>query len=93
MNMQQPQQQNLSEQEILTDLLSTEKHITGAYNTFVTETTCANLRQNLKNILSEEQSIHENIYNIMNSKGWYTPTDAPDQDVQKLKTKFNQMQV
>lgn len=91
MNTAQPQ--NLTEQEIMTDLLATEKHITSAYNTFITETTCSNLRQNLKNILNEEHSIHENIYNTMNQKGWYTPTDAPSQDVQKAKDKFSQMQV
>ena len=86
-------QQTLSEQEILTDLLATEKHITSAYNTFITESTCPNLRQNLKNILAEEHSIHENIYNIMNQKGWYTPSDAPAQEVQKVKTTYSQMQV
>ncbi|GAB6174316.1 spore coat protein [Paradesulfitobacterium aromaticivorans] len=90
---QASQQQNLSEQEILTDLLATEKHITSAYNTFITETTCANLRQQLKNILADEQVIHENIYNVMNQKGWYTPSDAPSQEVQQLKDKYNQMQV
>lgn len=96
MNQNQTNQtgtQNLSEQEILTDLLSTEKQTTAAYNTFITETTCVNLRQNLKDILNEEHSIHENIYNIMNQKGWYTPTDAPDKDVQDLKNKFNSLQV
>lgn len=91
--MNTTQQQNLSEQEILTDLLATEKHITSAYNTFITETTCANLRQNLKNILNEEHTIHENIYNTMNQKGWYIPSDAPGQEVQKAKDKFSQMQV
>ncbi|MFZ3102424.1 MAG: spore coat protein [Desulfitobacteriaceae bacterium] len=87
------QQQNLTEQEILTDLLATEKQITSAYNTFITETTCSNLRQNLKNILNEEHSIHENIYNTMNQKGWYTPTDAPSQEVQQAKDKFGQLQI
>ncbi|MHB8125810.1 MAG: spore coat protein [Desulfitobacteriaceae bacterium] len=86
-------QQNLSEQEIMTDLLATEKHITSAYNTFITETTCSNLRQNLKNILNEEQSIHENLYNTMSQKGWYTVSNAPSQEVQKAKDKFSSMQV
>lgn len=86
-------QQNLSEQEILTDLLQTEKHVTSAYNTFITESTCPNLRQNLKNILAEEQSIHENIYNVMNQKGWYPTSDASSQEVQNIKNKFNQMQI
>lgn len=83
----------LSEQEIITDLLTSEKHCTSAYNTFITESTCANLRQNLKDILTEEHSIHENLYNVMQQKGWYPASDAPMQDVQNTKTKYNQLQV
>jgi spore coat protein CotF len=83
----------MTEQEIVTDLLASEKHLTSAVNTFITESTCANLRQNLKDILSEEHYIHENLYNIMNSKGWYPTSDAPAQEVQKAKDKFNPLQV
>lgn len=89
----QPPMQPLSEKEVLNDLLMTEKQITSALNTFITEATCSNLRQNLKTIQQDEYSIHENIYNAMNQKGWYTPSDAPTQEVQKVKTQFNQLQV
>ncbi|OLN31585.1 spore coat protein [Desulfosporosinus metallidurans] len=85
-------QTTLSEQEILTDLLTSEKHCTSTVNTFITESTCANLRQNLKDILTEEHSIHENIYNIMNQKGWYPTSDAQAQEVQKAKDKFKPLQ-
>lgn len=85
-------QSTLTEQEILTDLLTSEKHCTSSINTFITESTCTNLRQNLKNILSEEHSIHENLYNIMNQKGWYPTSDAPAQDVQKTKGRFQPLQ-
>ncbi|MDP4126033.1 MAG: spore coat protein [Bacillota bacterium] len=85
-------QGTLTEQEILTDLLTTEKHCTSTVNTFITESTCANLRQNLKDILNEEHSIHENLYNMMNQKGWYPVSDAPAQEVQKAKDKFKPLQ-
>lgn len=62
-------------------------------NTFITESTCSNLRQNLKNILNEEHSIHENLYNMMNQKGWYPTSDAQPQEVQKSKDKYNSLQV
>lgn len=81
-------QNTLSEQEILTDLLTSEKHATSTYNTFITESTCPNLRQNLKNILTEEHNIHENLYNIMNQKGWYPTSDAEALEVQKIKGKY-----
>jgi spore coat protein CotF len=85
-------QNSMSEQEILTDLLSSEKHLTSTVNTFITESTCANLRQNLKTILTEEHSIHENLYNIMNQKGWYPTCDAEALEVQKLKGRFKPLQ-
>ena len=87
------QQSTLSEKEVLNDLLMTEKQMTSSLNTYITEVTCGNLRQNLKNIQQDEYSIHENLYNAMNQKGWYTPSDAPNQEVQKVKTEFNQLQV
>lgn len=86
-------QNAMSEQEVLTDLLTTEKHCTSTVNTFITESTCANLRQNLKNILTEEHSIHENLYNLMSQKGWYPTSDAPASEVQKAKDKFKSLQV
>lgn len=86
-------QNTLTEQEVLTDLLTSEKHTTSTVNTFITESTCANLRQNLKDILQEEHSIHENLYNIMNQKGWYPTSDAQAQEVQKTKDKFNTLQL
>lgn len=82
----------MSEQEILTDLLTSEKYLTSTVNTFITESTCANLRQNLKTILTEEHSIHENLYNIMNQKGWYPTSDAEAQEVQKVKGRFKPLQ-
>ncbi len=85
-------QNTMSEQEIITDLLTSEKHLTSTVNTFITESTCANLRQNLKTILDEEHSIHENLYNIMNQKGWYPTSDAEAQEVQKVKGRFQPLQ-
>ena len=85
-------QNTMSEQEILTDLLTSEKHLTSTVNTFITESTCSNLRQNLKTILDEEHSIHENLYNIMNQKGWYPTSDAEAQEVQKVKGRYKPLQ-
>lgn len=85
-------QTTMSEQEIVADLLASEKHCIHAVNTFITESTCANLRQNLKTILSEEHSMHENLYNLMNQKGWYPTSDAEAQEVQKAKDKFQPLQ-
>ena len=78
-------------QEIINDLLTTEKHTTAAYNTFVTETDCPNLRQTLMSIQQDEQRIHEDLFNAMSQRGWYNPPRAQSQQVQDAKTRFNQI--
>lgn len=81
-------QNTMSEQDILTDLLTSEKHVTSTVNTFITESNCSTLRDNLTAILTEEHGIHKNLYDIMYKKGWYPTSDAEAQEVQKVKDKF-----
>ena len=78
----------MSEQDILTDLLTSEKHITSTVNTFITESNCSTLRDNLTTILNEEYGIHKNLYDMMYKKGWYPTSDAEALEVQKVKDKF-----
>jgi len=81
-------QSTMSEQDILTDLLTSEKHVTSTVNTFITESNCSTLRNNLSTILTDEHSIHKNLYDIMYKKGWYPTSDAEALEVQKVKDKF-----
>lgn len=81
-------QNTLSEQDILTDLLASEKHATSMVNTFITESNCSTLRDSLATILTEEHSIHKNLYDIMYKKGWYPTSDAEALEVQKVKDKY-----
>ena len=81
----------LSEQDIMNDLLTMEKQITSAYNTGITEASCQNLRQTLTNNLVETQQLHYTIFDTMKKKGWYQTKDAEDQDVNNAKNKFTGM--
>ena len=81
----------LNEQEIMSDLLTSEKQITSAYNTGITETSCPNLRQHLTKCLTGTQEIQFQIFNAMQQRGWYQTKPAPSQDVQSTKTKYNQV--
>lgn len=81
----------LSEQELMNDLLTSEKQIISAYNTGITETSCTNLRQHLTKCLTNTQEIQYQIFDSMQQRGWYTTKSAPSQDVQNAKTKYNQM--
>lgn len=54
-----------------TDLLMTEKYVSGAYDTAIFEFADTNVRQALNHIQKEEQQHGEGIFNYLNSKGMY----------------------
>ncbi|WRS27520.1 spore coat protein [Oscillospiraceae bacterium MB08-C2-2] len=65
------------EKEIMTDLLSSQKFITDGYNTFANECATPAVKTDFMNILTEEHRIQQEIFNEMQSRGWY-PTEAAD---------------
>lgn len=64
---------NQQDSDLCTDLLSTEKYVSGAYNTAIFEFRDTNIRQALNHIQKEEQQHGEQIFNYMQSKGMYNP--------------------
>ena len=66
----QPNQQDAF---LCQDLLSTEKYISGTYDTAVFEFTNPQIRQALNHIQKEEQQHGEGIFNYMNQHGMYQP--------------------
>lgn len=60
-----------NDKDILQDLLMTEKHVSGLYDTAIME--CANeaVRNALKQIQDDEQNHAKMIFDLMNKKGWY----------------------
>ena len=88
MQMNQP---GFTEKELMDDLLTSEKQVTSAYNTGITEASCQNLRQHLTKCLTDSQQIQYQIFDAMKQRGWYQTKPAASQDVQSAKTKYNQM--
>ena len=78
-SMQSGQQQSGSsnfqatDKELCTDLLMTEKYVSGAYNIAIFEFKDPQVRDVLNHIQKEEQKHGEAIYKYMESKGMYTP--------------------
>ncbi|MFA5523037.1 MAG: spore coat protein [Tissierellales bacterium] len=62
---------NQQDADLCTDLLSTEKYVSGTYDTAIFEFRDANIRQALNHIQKEEQQHGEQIFNYMQSKGMY----------------------
>jgi spore coat protein CotF len=73
------------------DILSSQKHITGGYNTFSNECVNSTLRDDFLKILREEHNIQASVFNDMQKRGWYAPEQAEQQKINQTKTKFEGM--
>lgn len=83
---------NLSEKDLMQDLLTTEKQVIGAYSTGITESSCPNLRNVLLNNFRNAEDTQYKVFDAMKQKGWYQTKDAADNEVQQIKNSSNQMQ-
>jgi spore coat protein F len=81
----------MSEQDMLNDLLTQEKQFISAYSTFISEASCPNLRHLLMTNFDQVCEDQYQIFDIMRKKGYYQTKDAQDADVNTAKQKFSQM--
>lgn len=70
-NYTNPSTEFETDKYILNDALSTEKHVSSAYNTSIFEFRDVNIRGNLNHIQKEEQEHGEKLYNYMAQNGMY----------------------
>lgn len=70
-NSSKPSLDNEDDKILCSDLLSTEKYVSGVYDTSIFEAANPVVRQALQHIQKEEQSHGEQIFNYMNSHGMY----------------------
>ena len=78
----------LNEQEKIMDLLSSEKFLAGAYNTFCCESSTSPVRSCLNSLLQDEHRIHEELFTEMNTRGWYPTEKAEETKITAAKQKF-----
>ena len=94
--MDQSQNQNqtqvsMKDQEVLYDVLSSQKAITGTYNNFVNECATPQIRNEFMNILNEEHQLQAQIFDEMHKRGWYPTPAAEQQKIDQAKQKFQNM--
>ena len=78
----------LDEKQILQDSLISQKLITDSYNTYAGECINQQLKDTMLNILDDEHKIQADLFNCMQSHGWYTAEPAEQQKIQKARQKF-----
>ena len=64
---------NQEDASLCSDMLMTEKYVSGTYDTAIFECVDTNIRQALNHIQKEEQQHGEGIFNYMQSRGMYNP--------------------
>ena len=81
--------QTLTDREMLTDALSSEKFMTENYNTYANECASPSLMNEFMNLLSEEHQIQHDVFSELQKRGWYPIQSAPAEKVQQAKMKFS----
>lgn len=82
----------MKDQEMLTDLLLTEKKMSGNYNTFASECVNVKLRDAFVSMLTQGHMTQTDLYSAAQKKGWYQVEQAQAQKVSQAAQKFtNQM--
>jgi spore coat protein CotF len=85
---QAPKQSGFSDQDILNDMLTSQKFITGGYNTFANECATPKVRTDFVNILSDEHKIQADVFTEMQARGFYPTETADAAKVNEAKQKF-----
>ncbi len=77
-----------SEKEILDDALDAQKSVTSLYNVFTNEMVHPQLRNTILNILKEEHEIQFNVFDTMQTKGYYSIPAAEQQKIDQTKQTY-----
>ena len=78
----------LTDQEILDDILSSQKHMTALYNTYSGECKNTTVQGDMLNILRDEHDMQYSIFEEMQKRGLYPTEQAEPTKIDDAKTKF-----
>lgn len=77
------------DQELLNLALSETKYTAQSLNTYITESTSSQLRQDYMTVLGDIYSQQKQIFDLMQQKGYYQVKNASPQDVMQAQSKLN----
>ena len=80
-----------TEKEQMSDLLQSEKHLTGCYNSYLLESATPEVKRCLSSLLGDTHTMQEQLFEEMNSRGYYPVTRAEEQKISAAKQKFGAM--
>ena len=80
-----------TEKSLITDVLYSQKQITGLYNTAAYESATDSLKSTFMNLLKDEHDIQMDIFKEMHKRGWYPTPAAQNTKIEDAKTKFTKV--
>ncbi len=81
-----------TDKEIMYTLLNEHKLCASSLTNLILESSNTNLRNDASGILNRTFQHQKNIFDIMSSKGWYTTTQASQQDITTAKQEVGKIQ-
>ena len=85
-----PAKAELDEKQTLTDLLSSQKFITGVYNSDLLESATPEVAHLFLGLLEDEHRIQNELFAEMHSRGYYPIEPAEVEKLQKIKQQYAQ---
>jgi len=82
----------MTDQERVTDFLSSEKKMSSNYDIFASECVNVALRDDFLKIFSQGHQTQTELFQLAQSKGWYQVEQAPGSKVSQAYTKFSNQQ-
>ena len=79
---------NFGEKEILTDLLCTQKHLTGSYNTSILESATPAVLACFDEISRDEHRIQRGVFDLMHTRGMYPTPSAEEKRISEAKETY-----
>lgn len=79
---------NLTEKDLLTDLIYSERHISNSYNSTIMESSCLELKQILLKCQSNIRQIQATILDASEIRGWNSVKLASEKEIERLVTKY-----
>lgn len=79
---------NLTEKDLLTDLIYSERQISNSYNSTIMESSCLELRQILLKCQSNIRQVQSTILDAAEIRGWNSAKLASEKEIKNLITKY-----
>lgn len=81
----------MNDQERITDLILLEKKMSSNYNEFASECVNPQLRSQFLDLLNQDHSIQEKLFQAAQSRGWYQTQPADGAQINQTYQKFSSM--